>query len=103
VSGVGRSRRFYWVLGVNTVLCLLLVVPAFLIQMGAVMGGAAEGAGDRGILVAIAGFFLPAMPIASIAGSWATVRWRRIALAFVWLPWLYLAALGVGFAMLAMR
>ena len=86
------------VLIINTILCVLGIVPAFGIQLATVMGGAAVGAGPLGGYLAVAGLIFPAMPIISIIGSWVAyiigVRW--LAVAFVILPWAYLLVLGVG-------
>ena len=83
---------------INTILCLLGIVPAFGIQLATVMGGAAVGAGPLGGFLAVAGFFFPAMPIISIIGSWIAyiIRVHWLAVAFVILPWAYLLVLGVG-------
>lgn len=78
---------------VNTVLCVMAIIPAFAIQLGTVMGGAAPGAGELGSFIAMAGLLLPALPFVSIIGSWLTLRWRRVALGFVLLPWVYGAVL----------
>lgn len=81
---------------INTVLCLLGIVPAFGVQMATVMGGAAVGAGPLGARIAVLGYIFPAMPIISIIGSWIAqllgIAW--LAAAFVALPWVYTLALG---------
>ncbi len=58
------------VLIINTVLCLLDIVPAFAVQMGTVMSGAAVGAGPLGARLVMLGYIFPAAPIVSIIGSW---------------------------------
>ena len=96
-----RSHRRIVV--INTVLCLLAIIPAFLLQIGAVMVGAAVGACGVGAFIALAGLILPVVPIISIAGSWLTLRWRRLSLAFVILPWAFLAILLGAMALLFTR
>ncbi len=91
-----RRRSTRIVVIVNTVLCALAILPSFAVQLATVMGGAAPGAGNLGAVIAIMGLLLPAVPVVSIAGSWVSLRWRRVALAFVALPWLYAAALGIA-------
>lgn len=88
-----RAGKTCVVLTVNSVLCLLAILPAFALQIGLVMGGAAPGAGGLGAFIAMAGFILPGVPVVSILGSWLTVRWPRVAITFVALPWLYAAVL----------
>lgn len=83
------------VLVINTVLCVLAFVPAFGVQLASVMSGASPGSGALGTFVAVLGFLLPAMPVVSVVGSWSTRRWRRVALAFVALPWLYAVLLAI--------
>jgi hypothetical protein len=84
------------ILIINTVLCLLGIVPAFAVQMATVMGGAAVGAGSLGARIAVLGYIFPAAPIISIIGSWVAhllgITW--LAAAFVALPWVYTLALG---------
>ncbi len=86
----GRLRA---ILIVNTILCVLAVLPAFAVQMATVMGGAAIGAGQLGACIALLGLVLPGVPVVSIAGSWIAKRWPRVSLAFVALPWIYGALL----------
>lgn len=89
---------------VNTVLCLLGIVPCVGLQTAAVMGGASEG-GNLGSLIAIMGAAVPLVPVVSIIGSWVAyafkVRWLTIGM--VALPWVYLlvllAAIGLLFAL----
>lgn len=90
---------------VNTILCVLGIVPAFAVQMATVMGGAAVGAGQLGAVIAALGYVFPAAPIISIIGSWAaylvSVPW--LAMIFVAFPWAYLLALGACMAVFFLR
>ncbi len=85
------------ILIINTVLCVLGIVPAFAVQMATVMGGAAVGAGSLGARIAVLGYIFPAMPIVSIIGSWIahllSIPW--LSAAFLALPWVCTLALGV--------
>ena len=87
---------------INTILCVLGIVPSFMIQMGTVMGGASVGASELGSWIAIAGMIFPAMPIISIVGSWIAyllgISW--LAIVFVALPWVYLLGMVVSIALL---
>ena len=88
-------KRLRTILIINTVVCLLAILPAFAVQLATVMGGASPGAGELGQLIALLGFLLPGMPVVSIAGSWISKRWTRVSMAFVALPWVYSAFLAV--------
>lgn len=85
------------VLIINTVLCVLGIVPAFAVQMATVMGGAAVGAGPLGARLAVLGYIFPAAPFVSIIGSWIAhlldITW--LSAVFVALPWVYTLILGV--------
>jgi hypothetical protein len=82
---------------INTVLCVLGILPAFGVQIATVMGGASIGTGALGGVIALAGYIFPAMPIISIVGSWIAywVGPPWLVMAFMALPWAYLLALGV--------
>ena len=82
---------------INTVLCVVGIIPAFGVQIATVMGGASIGAGAFGSLIAIAGYIFPAMPILSLIGSWIAywVGPSWLVMVFVALPWAYLLGLGV--------
>jgi hypothetical protein len=85
-------KRLRIILIINTVVCLLAILPAFAMQMATVMGGASPGAGELGAFIAMMGLVLPSVLVISIAGSWIAMRWTRVSLAFVALPWIYSAA-----------
>jgi hypothetical protein len=87
------SKRLHTILIVNTILCMLAILPAFAVQMATVMGGASPGAGQLGAFIALMGLLLPGVLVVSIAGSWIAKRWTRVSLAFVALPWVYCAIL----------
>lgn len=91
------------ILIINTVLCVIAVPVGFFVMMGAVMGGAAaQGHEELGTIIVYLGLGQPWIPIPSIIGSWATMKWTRLSMAFVALPWVYTALLfgtiGVLFA-----
>jgi hypothetical protein len=88
-----RAVRIRTIVIINTGLCLLALLPAFAVQLATVMSGAGSGGGRLGIFVAAMGLFLPGVPVVSIFGSWLTMRWRRITLGFVALPWAYMSVL----------
>src|SRR5438046_2827536 len=83
------------ILIVNTILCTLGFLPSFGLQLAAVMGGAAPGAGKIGVFIVYIGLPLPAMPVISVIGSWLVylLGWGPVALLFVALPWAYLLML----------
>jgi hypothetical protein len=85
-------KRLRTILIVNTVLCVLAILPAVVVQVATIMGGASPGAGRLGAFIALSGLLLPVMPVVSIAGSWIAKRWMRVSLGFVVLPWIYCAA-----------
>jgi hypothetical protein len=86
-------KRLRIILIINTILCLLAILPAFAMQMATVMGGASLGAGQLGAFIALMGLLLPGVLVVSIAGSLIAMRWMRVSLAFVALPWVYCAIL----------
>lgn len=75
-------------------------MPSFAVQLATVTTGAAPGAGLLGSAIALGGLLLPAVPLVSILGSWCTLRWRRVALSFVALPWVYAVAMAVALTVL---
>ncbi len=97
-----RKRITRTIVIVNTVLCVVAIAPAFAIQVGVILGAAAAGATEQGRTIGLLGVILPAVPILSVVGSWATLGWRRVALAFVALPWAY-ALLLLGVVVLFLR
>ncbi|HEX8100777.1 MAG TPA: hypothetical protein VF660_11330 [Actinomycetota bacterium] len=95
-SARDRRRSTRIIVIVNTIVCALAIFPSFALQLATVMGGAAPGAGRLGTFIATVGLVLPTVPVISIIGSWITLRWRRITLTFVALPWLFWAVLGAA-------
>ncbi|HYR29789.1 MAG TPA: hypothetical protein VEU30_15070 [Thermoanaerobaculia bacterium] len=97
------DRRKLTILIVNTVLSLIGTVVGYLVMVASVMGGAnAQGHETLGTIIVILGLGLPfAFPL-SILGSWAAMKWTRVSMAFVALPWVYtlllFATIGVLFA-----
>lgn len=94
--GRPRTRR---VVIVNTVMAIPATIGAMLVLVGGVMGGAAAG-GSLGAAIAMMSMALPALPAISVLGSWLTLRWPRVALSFVALPWVWFAVLLVVTAVL---
>lgn len=89
------------ILIVNTIFCVIAIPVAALVTMASVMGGAAAIHYPKiGATIVYLGYAAPVMPIVSIIGSWASFKWRKLALAFVALPWLYAAALAAFFGVL---
>ena len=85
--------RVRTVVVVNTILCVLALLPAVGGFFFAAMGGstASVGAPVLGSTVALMGVALPVMPVASIVGSWIgyVKRSTKTAMTFVVLPWAY--------------
>lgn len=78
------------ILIVNTVLCVVLLVVSAGVMIASVMGGAAaHGHEVLGTMIVILGMGAPAMPLLSIAGSWATMKWTPWSMTFVALPYVY--------------
>lgn len=82
---------------VNTVLCIVGFVPAFGVQIAAVMGGSAIGHTTRGTIIAIIGYVFPALPIVSIIVSWLAYLFGSSAIMVVGIaaPWVSLAVLAL--------
>lgn len=88
------KRTKLTILIVNTVLCLIGIPVGMALMVGAVMGGAAaSGHENLGAIIVTLGMGLPVAPALSILGSWLTMKWTRVSMAFVALPWVYGAIL----------
>lgn len=89
----------------NTILCALMFVPAFAVQMATLVGSRSIGARSLEAFIASVGFLLPVVPLISVVGSWLAFGLNQLALAqaFVVLPWIYALVLASSIAMLVLR
>jgi len=91
------------VLIVNTVLCLIAIPLALMLQVGTVMGGAAayeQRSQVLGMTIVYLGLACLFVPPVSIIGSWAALKWQRISMAFVFLPYVYALLFVLAFVLL---
>ena len=90
------------ILIVNTVLCAIAIPISVGIQLMTVMGGAAayEHAEVLAMLVVYLGLGSMAVPPLSIIVSWATMKWQRVSMTFVILPYAYALVLVICIALL---
>ena len=83
---------------IDTVACVLAIVPSIGLAIGSAISGASPGAGSVGAFVAYTGLFLPGVLAISIVGVWGSyvARWERLTVAWIVLPWLYFLAWFAG-------
>jgi len=93
------------ILLINTLLCLVGLLPAVGIQVATVMAGANAGEDGFSSFVGWAGYFFPAAPIVSVLGSWIAYFFnsKELALVFVALPWVYVLVLGISLGLFFWR
>lgn len=80
---------------IHTVVGVLAILPAFGLQVAAVMGGASVGASSIGMLIAALGFIFPFFLIAALIAVWPVylLRLDALTIAVMVAPWLYLVVL----------
>lgn len=85
-----KSRKFLIVLIINTVLSLLAILPAVAVLVASTMSGANASSSPRlGTMVVFTAFVMPALFPLAVLGSWLSMKWRRVSIAFIVLPWLF--------------